>query len=61
MMRNMVFFLQCSSVSVFEVVIGIAISLVIQIKCWDNFYVGKHLNRGNFISKTKNWENKVLL
>ena len=60
MIRNMVFFLQCSSVSVFEVVIGITIPPIVQIKCWDNFYVGKHLKRGNCISKTKTRKNKIL-
>ena len=60
MMTNMVFFLQCSSVSVFEVVIGIAVPQIVQIKCWDNFYVGKHLKSGNFISETKTRKTKVL-
>ena len=51
MMKNMIFFFQCSCVSVFEIVISIAVPSVIQIKCWDNFYVGKHLKRRNSIQK----------
>ena len=42
-MRNIIFFHQCLSVTVFEVVIGAAVPLAVQIKCWDNFYVRKHL------------------
>ena len=60
MLKNMILFFQCSYVSVFEIIIGIAVPLVIQIKCWDNFYVGKHLKRGNCISKTKTKKNRSL-
>ena len=43
MRTNAIFFHQCLPVTVFKAVIGVAVPLAIQIKCWDNFYICKYL------------------
>ena len=53
MRTNTIFFHQCLPVTVFEVVIGVAVPLAIQIKWWDNFYVCKHLKDKILFQKLK--------